>query len=110
MFMKKRNPFLIILFFAVLLSTACNHFGQRSKTVKINNENEKIKIEYCGEIYFNDSETSIEEMSPNSYVKYYKDGKKFKVESDDFGKITYKFYNNNLDKTEIINEIAEYYK
>ena len=108
--MKKRNPFLTILFFVVLLSTACNHFGQRSKTVKINNETDKIKIEYCGEIYFNETETNIEEMSPNSYVKYYKNGKKFKAESDDFGKISYKFYNSSLDKSDIINEIAAYYK
>ncbi len=93
--MKKRNPFLTAILLTLLISTACHfHHGNR-RTVRVNNGNTSLKIEYCGEVFFNADETAIEEISPDGYVKYKRNGRRFIAESDEDGNISYKLYNGN---------------
>jgi hypothetical protein len=90
--MKKRNLFLTPLLLLQLLSTACHYNNYRTRTVKVNNESVKLKIEYCGEIIFSDDETAIEAIEPDGYVKYRRNDQRFIAESDADGNITYKVY------------------
>ena len=118
--MKKRNSFVTALLLLIIISMACNYQNQRTRTVKINNEDISVKIEYCGDIIFNDDETAIEEISPDGYVKYKKNGKRFIAESDEDGNISYKLYDGNMDLNyhdaearefieRTVREIAEHY-
>jgi hypothetical protein len=91
--MKKRNPFVTTLLFVLLLSTACNFHNHHTKTVKIDDGNTAIKIEYCGDIAFADDGGAIEAISPDGYIKYRDDDTRFVAESDDEGNITYRLYN-----------------
>ena len=103
----------------VLISTAC-HFGQRTRTVRISNDHSTLKIEYCGEIIFNDSGTAIKAISPDGYVRYKKDDKKFFAESNEEGEISYKLSDGNMSlnykgaenadfRAAIVKEIARHY-
>jgi hypothetical protein len=89
--MKKRHPLLFVILLTVLLSVACN-LGSGRRTVRINDGNESLKIEYKGEIFFNAEGTAIDEISPGGYVKYQRNDKKFIAERIDTGNITYKLY------------------
>jgi len=91
--MKKRNPFITVMLFVLLLSTACHFNNYRTRTVRVNNDNTSLKIEYCGDIVFNQDETAIQEIEPEGYVKYRRDDKRFIAESDEDGNITYRLYN-----------------
>jgi len=91
--MKKRNPFVTILLFVLLLSAACNFHRRHTKTVRISDGNTDIKIEYCGDIAFADDGESIEAISPEGYIKYRDNDTRFVAESDEEGNINYKLYN-----------------
>lgn len=91
--MKKRSPFLTSILLTLLISTACHFHNGHKRTVRVNNDNTTLKIEYCGEVFFNEDETAIEEISPDGYVKYKRNGKRFIAESDEDGNISYKLYN-----------------
>ena len=93
--MKKRNPFITIILLLLLLSTACHYNNYRTRTVRVSNDNMSLKIEYCGEVIFNEDETAIEEIEPKGYVKYKKNDRRFVAESDDEGNITCKIYDGN---------------
>ena len=92
--MKKIHPLLYITLFTVLLTVACN-LGSGSRTVRINNGSEKLKIEYKGEVFFTADGTAIEEISPGGYVKYRKNNKEFIAQPIDSGNVTYKLYIND---------------
>jgi hypothetical protein len=96
--MKKRHPLLFVILLAVLFSVACN-LGSASRTVRINNSNESLKIEYKGEIFFNTEGTVIDEISPGGYVKYKRNDKEFIALPVDSGNVSYKLYfdNHRLD-------------
>jgi hypothetical protein len=88
--MKKRNPFVTAILFIVVVSTACHYHRYRTRTVSVSNDHSSLKIEYCGDIIFNNNETAIEEMAPGGYVKYRKDDDRFVAECNDQGHISYK--------------------
>lgn len=117
--MKKRNfiPFLGLL---VFILSACYHHGYRTRTVRVNNDNESMKIEYCGNVSFNDDETAIEAISPEGYIKYRSNNKRIIIECDEDGDIAYSIYkgnhhlnNDDADAKEIVNaaikDIADHY-
>jgi hypothetical protein len=117
--MKKRNSILLLSLLVILLS-ACHHHGHRIRTVRVNNNNETMKIEYCGNVSFNDDETAIEALSPDGYIKYRCNNKRFIVECDEDGDIEYSIYkgsrqldNDDEDAKEIVNtaikDIADHY-
>jgi hypothetical protein len=72
---------------------ACN-FNGRKKTVKVNNGEEVLKIEYRGNISFTDDGTGIEDISPDGYIYYKCNGQRVYIESDEDGDLHYKVYNN----------------
>ena len=88
--MKKRNPFVTALLFVIVVSTACHYHRYRTKTIRVSNDHSSLKIEYCGDIIFNNNETAIEDMAPGGYVRYRKDDDRFTAECDDEGRISYK--------------------
>jgi len=83
------------------LVSACR-FGNRHTTIMENGNGVTVKIEYVGQTYFNAEGTAIRSISPNGYVKYQRDGKELKAESDRYGKITYEL--NDGGKQSILNE------
>lgn len=119
--MKSKNriiaAFLILL---VVVATGCHHRHNRKRTVRVNSDNSSLKIEYSGNIRFNEEQTVIEKISPRGYVKYRKDGKSFTAESDKWGIIHYRINNNEDDENEsgnsklvsedVIQEIAMHYR
>ncbi len=94
--MKKINPFLTVLLLVLLISTACHHHRYRTRTVSVNNETSSLKIEYCGNVYFNDNGTDIEEMAPGGYVKYKKNESRFLAKCNDEGKISYRISDGDI--------------
>ena len=90
--MKKKNPFFVLFMLIMLGTVACNFHGHRTKTVKVNNQNNHIKIEYCGAVTFSDDGTTIEDIASDGYINYNNNGQRVYAESDDDGVIRYKLY------------------
>jgi hypothetical protein len=91
--MKKKNPFFLLLLLLAVSVMACNFHG-RTKTIKVNNGDELLKIEYRGEISFNEDGTAVEGISPDGHIYYKKNSQKVYIESDEDGTLQYKVYNN----------------
>lgn len=91
--MKKKNPFFVLLLLVVIGTMACNFHG-RTKTVKVNNGEEVLKIEYCGNISFTEDGMGIEDMSPDGYIYYKCNSQRVYIESDEDGDVHYKVYDN----------------
>ena len=94
--MKKKPPLVTILLLILLISTACHFHHHRIRTVRVNNDNSSLKIEYCGQVIFNDNETAIEDISPDGYVKYSKDDKRFVVRGNADGSISYRLSDDGM--------------
>ena len=92
--MKKRSSILLLTLLVFLLA-ACHHHGYRTRTVRVNNNNESLKIEYCGNVSFNDDETAIEALSPDGYIKYKNNNNRIVVECDEDGDIECRIYRGN---------------
>lgn len=118
--MKKINTLAAALVLLLLTAASCHNHGYRTRTVRMNDDNASLKIEYCGEIDFNEDETGITAIEPEGYVKYRNNNKRFIAECDEDGDITYKIYNgshrlnNNDDEARdimasAVKEIAEHY-
>lgn len=58
-------------------------------SITINDDNGSLAIKYAGEISFNESETGIDKISENGFLKYAKNGKKITVTPGDNGKPFY---------------------
>jgi hypothetical protein len=63
--------------------------GKSQHTIRINDGREFLEIKFNGEISFNDEETAIKSLSPNSSFSYNKDGKKIIITSDNDGNLSY---------------------
>ncbi len=118
--MKKTNSLAAVLVLLLISTAACYHHNYRTRTVRMNDGNRSLKIEYCGEIDFTTDERGIEAIEPEGYVIYRDNSKRFIAESDEDGDITYKIYeggkrlhNNDDGAREImasaVKEIAEHY-
>jgi hypothetical protein len=91
--MKKTTLFVIAS--AMLFSiTACYHHGYRTRTVKANDDNNELKIEYNGNIIFNEKETDIVSMEPDGYIKYRKNNNRITIQSNENGDLNIKVYKN----------------
>ena len=88
--MKKRSPLFITLLLVLLMAAACHHHRYHTRTVKVSNGHTSLKIEYCGDVLFNDNETDIEEMAPDGYIKYKKNDTRFVVKCNNEGRISYR--------------------
>jgi hypothetical protein len=83
-----------IVILAIVLTgffTAC-HFGRRHTTIVENTDNNYIKIEYAGSIYFNSDGTSINSISPGGYIKYQNNDKKLEAKNNRMGGIRYELF------------------
>jgi hypothetical protein len=74
--------------------TACG-FGKRHTTIIENSNNDYIKIEYAGNIYFNSDGSAIKGISPGGYVKYRHKDKKLEAENNGTGGVSYELYDDN---------------
>jgi hypothetical protein len=91
--MKKKNPFFVLFLLVIISVMACN-FNGRTKTVKVSNGESTLKIEYYGDISFNEDGTAVEEISPDGHIYYKCNDQKIYIESDENGTLHYKVYNN----------------
>lgn len=90
--MKKKNPFFILFLFVLLGGVACRFHG-RTRTVNVNNNGETLRIEYCGDISFNEDGNAVDDIAPFGYIRYKHNGRKVYIESDEDGTLRYKIYN-----------------
>jgi hypothetical protein len=118
--MKKRHPLLFVNLLVLLLSVACN-LGTPTKTISTSDGTASLKIEYRGEVFFNDDETGIDGISPRGYVKYKRNNNEFIAEPNDSGTVDYKIYfdDRRLDLNDTaakeffktaMNDIADHYQ
>lgn len=91
--MKKKNPFFVLFLLVVIGTMACN-FSGRTKTVKVSNGESTLKIEYHGDISFNEDGTAVDEISPDGYIYYKYNNQRVYIESDEDGNLRYKVYEN----------------
>jgi hypothetical protein len=90
--MKKLKIVLLIIALGALF-TACR-FGRRHTTIVENSNNNYMKIEYSGNIYFNHDGTAISSISPGGYVKYQHNDRKLEAKNNRNGGVTYELYDN----------------
>ncbi len=84
--MKPLQLFTILL--TVLALQACHR--QRHTIIATTTPGMQLKIEYAGQVHFNDEGTDIENISPGGYVKYTLNGESLEAEGDRHGVITYR--------------------
>ncbi|HTK19924.1 MAG TPA: hypothetical protein VL442_10440 [Mucilaginibacter sp.] len=80
-----------ILVVGIVTLAACT-FGHHHTTVVEKSNDHYLKIEYSGEINFNDAGTAIQSISRNGYVEYQNDNKKLEARNDGRGGISYELY------------------
>ncbi|MES2275257.1 MAG: hypothetical protein V4592_04495 [Bacteroidota bacterium] len=97
--MKKIQVLFIALSIAVV-ATSCYH-GKHT-TIVTNDGHNSTRIEYAGRIVFNDDNTGINSMAPNSYFKYKHNNEKLTAECDKNGHIVYELNDDN--QTTALNE------
>jgi hypothetical protein len=100
--LKSKKPIAALIIAIVVCIAACNT-GGRTKSVKVNNEEGNLKIEYCGSIAFSEDGRNIENISPNGYIHYKNDFERISIEGNDSGELAYKVYNNES----LLNENSE---
>jgi hypothetical protein len=61
----------------------------RGNSISIFSDNDNLRINYSGEIKFNDDETAIKSISPDGYLKYIRNGKKLFAENNPQGEVRY---------------------
>ncbi|MDF7820080.1 hypothetical protein P1X15_20845 [Runella sp. MFBS21] len=93
-----------ILFFVLMLSLAAcgerekasmkwlKYKGEPMTTIKEGSDFSQTVIRFSRGIVFNEAGTAIQTMPPNSYLSYDKNGQLLIVESDEKGRISYEFY------------------
>jgi hypothetical protein len=70
---------------------ACG-FGRKHTTIVENSNNHHLRIEYAGQVAFNDAGTDIRSISPDGYVEYQNDDKKLNAKNNGHGGISYELY------------------
>lgn len=90
--MKKKNPFFVLFLLLLVCSMSCRFHGH-TRRVSVNNNGELLKIEYSGDISFNEDGTAIDAIAPFGYIKYKHNKKQVYIESDEDGTLRYKLYN-----------------
>ena len=63
----------------IMITASCHHRGNRIIT---DNGRDRLEINYNGEIKFTDDETAIKSISPNGYLKYKRNDKKFEIHAN----------------------------
>ncbi len=91
--MRKFLPFILLLAIIVLFS-ACHHSKYRNISIRTNENNLSLAIQFAGEVRFTGDSTAIKSISPDGYLRYMLNGKELVAESDPKGQITLTIYTN----------------
>ncbi len=81
-----------LLVAGMLFLAACTFGHHHHTTVVEKSNNHYLRIEYSGDISFNNAGTAIQSISRNGYVEYQNDDKKLEAKSDGHGGISYELY------------------
>ena len=83
----------IAILVASMVALAACTLGHHHHTTVVEKSNDHyLKIEYSGEVSFNNAGTAIESISRNGYVEYLYDDKKLEAKNDGRGGINYELY------------------
>jgi len=83
----------VAILVAGMIALAACTFGHHHHTTVVEKSNDHyLKIEYAGEVSFNNTGTAIESISRNGYVEYQNDDKKLEAKNDGHGGISYELY------------------
>ena len=83
----------IVMLVAGMVALAACTLGHHHHTTVVEKSNDHyLKIEYSGEIDFNNAGTAIANISRNGYVEYQNDEKKLEARNDGHGGISYELY------------------
>jgi hypothetical protein len=83
----------IAILVAGMIALAACTLGHHHHTTVVEKSNDHyLKIEYAGEVSFNNAGTAIESISRNGYVEYQNDDKKLEAKNDGRGGISYELY------------------
>jgi len=98
----------IIMLVAGMVALAACTLGHHHHTTVVEKSNDHyLKIEYSGEIDFNNAGTAIVGISRNGYVEYENDDKKLEARNDGHGGISYELYE-GYDKLPLDNKGKEF--
>jgi hypothetical protein len=87
--MEKSGITVVVIGMALL--AACS-FGRKHTTIVENSNNHYLRIEYSGQVAFNDDGTAIRSISPDGYVEYQNNDKKLEAKNNGHGGISYELY------------------
>ena len=82
----------VMLVAGIIALAACTLGHHHHTTVIEKSNNHYLKIEYSGEVNFNNTGTAIQSISRNGYVEYQNDDKKLEARNDGRGGINYELY------------------
>lgn len=98
----------IAILVAGMVALAACTLGHHHHTTVVEKSNDHyLKIEYSGEVSFNNAGTAIESISRNGYVEYQNDDKKLEAKNDGRGGISYELYE-GYDKLPVDNKSKEF--
>jgi hypothetical protein len=87
--MEKSGITVVVIGMALL--AACS-FGRRHTTIVENTNGYHLRIEYSGQIAFNDDGTAIRSISPDGYMEYQNNDKKLEAKNNGHGGVSYELY------------------
>lgn len=96
-----------ILVAGMVALAACTFDHHHHTTVVEKSNDHYLKIEYAGDISFNDAGTAIESISRNGYVEYQNDDKKLEAKNDGRGGVSYELYD-GYDRLPLDNKGKEF--
>jgi hypothetical protein len=79
----------ILAIVCIVLFASCFEMGGKKTTIRITDDENSIEIKYKGDIEFNEDNYSIASMSPNSYLKFKKNGKYINAVCNEAGEVVY---------------------
>lgn len=86
----KTLGYVLVLIGIIALLDGC-HIGGRHTVIVENNNGKQRRIEYRGHAYFTPDSTAVARISPNGMVSYKNGDLEIEAESDEVGKVAYRF-------------------
>lgn len=84
----KKSKLIGLALCLIIAAASC----KRGNSITITNGHEYLKINYSGDIRFNDDETSIQSITPDGYLEFKKNHIKLLAESNFHGEVSYEIY------------------
>ena len=83
----KKFKRVLLFFLLAIVAAACQ---KHHRIIESHSNKDFLKIEYAGNIYFNESKTAIINISPGGYVKYESNDNELEAKKGSTGRIIYK--------------------